>query len=281
MAVPCKGRDAATFRVKRGVRPPVYDLAWRDDVKALYRHDMQEIWDPHIAPQIWNQYHNQLDIYLGIADGPGALDILDVGCAQGTLALLLAERGHRVWAMDIRQQFLDYAASRYERGEIHFICGNAMEAEPGQHFDLIFANQIVEHLVTPIEFVKRLAGWLKPRGRLVLTTPNAAYLKNSLPTFTELGDLTQYAHRQFSADGDGHFFAYLDSELADIMRAAGLGGIRSAYFESPWVSGHMKIRYLHSFVPSAALRLADRITLGIPALARRLAHQLLMEGRRV
>lgn len=281
MAVPSQGRDAAAFRVSRDVRPPVYDPSWRDDVKALHRHDMQEIWDPRIAPQIWNQYHNQLDIYLGIAEGAGALDILDVGCAQGTLALLLAERGHRVWAMDIRQQFLDYAASRYERGEIHFICGNAMEAEPGHHFDLIFANQVVEHLVTPFEFVKRLAGWLKPHGRLVLTTPNAVYVKNSLPTFTELGDSSQYEHLQFSADGDGHFFAYLDHELADIMRAAGLSDIRTAYFETPWVSGHMKIRYLHSFVPSAILRLADRMMLRIPALAKRFSHQLLIEGRRI
>lgn len=281
MAIPCQGRDAAIFRVRRGVRPPVYDPSWPDDVKALYRHDMQEIWDPRIAPQIWNQYHNQLEIYLDIAEGARVLDILDVGCAQGTLALLLAEQDHRVWAMDIRQQFLDYAASRYERGEIHFICGNAMKAEPGQHFDLIFANQIVEHLVTPIEFVKRLAGWLKPKGRLVLTTPNAAYMKNSLPTFTELGDAARYQHLQFSADGDGHFFAYLDRELTDILQVAGLGDIKAAFFETPWVSGHMKIRYLHSFVPSVMLRLADRMMLQIPALARRFSHQLLIEGRRI
>jgi len=38
----------------------VYDPAW-SEVKALYRHDIQEIWDPTINRHIWNQYHNQLD----------------------------------------------------------------------------------------------------------------------------------------------------------------------------------------------------------------------------
>src|SRR6185295_13416343 len=131
------------------MKRPIFDPAWPADVQALYRHDVQEIWDPSIAPQIWNQYHNQLDLYCSLADGRGQLDILDVGCAQATLALLLAERGHRVCAMDIRQQFLDYAASRHEHGVIRFVCGNAIDAAPGGAFDLIFANQLVEHLVYP------------------------------------------------------------------------------------------------------------------------------------
>jgi len=105
--------------------------------------------------------HNQLEQYLLLVAGQGRLEILDVGCAQGTLALLLAERGHEVWAMDIRQQFLDYAASRHEKGDVHFICANAMEVELYKRFDLIFANQIIEHLVYPLEFTRRLATFLK------------------------------------------------------------------------------------------------------------------------
>ncbi|MBK8742599.1 MAG: hypothetical protein IPM02_25300 [Betaproteobacteria bacterium] len=49
------------------MKPPIYNADWPAEVQALYRHDMQEIWDPTIAPQIWNQYHNQLHIYMAIA----------------------------------------------------------------------------------------------------------------------------------------------------------------------------------------------------------------------
>lgn len=260
------------------MKPPVFDPAWPPDVVALYRHDLQEMWDPTIAPQVWNQYHNQLDTYDALVDGRGPLDVLDVGCAQGTLALLLAERGHRVCAMDIRRQFLDYAASRHERGDVRFVCGNVLDVVPGGTFDVIFANQLIEHLVHPTRLVERLAGWLEPGGRLVVTTPSWEYVRNSLPSFGELGDPAAHEHRQHSADGDGHFFAYRAAELVAIFRSAGLSRVRVTHFESPWISGHLRIRHLHRWWPAAMLRGLDRMTLRLPAIGRRLAHQLMIVG---
>ena len=247
-------------------------------MRAVYRHDMQEIWDPRLARHIWNQYHNQLEIYSLLAEGKRRLEILDIGCAQGTLALLLAERGHAVWAVDVRQQFLDYAATRYEKGDVHFVCGNVMSLEFDRRFDLIFANQIVEHLIYPLEFTRRLAKWLKPGGRLIMTTPNGNYIKNSLPGYSELGAPEQYAHRQFTADADGHFFAYRGEELTAIFEEAGLREVESRCFESPFISGHLKVRYLHSLLPRHVLRLLDRLVLLIPGAGARLAHQLMVMG---
>jgi 2-polyprenyl-3-methyl-5-hydroxy-6-metoxy-1,4-benzoquinol methylase len=259
------------------MRRPTFDPAWPPDVQALYRHDLQEIWDRSIAPHVWNQYHNQLDVYFALVPGGRPLDILDVGCAQGTLALMLAEQGHRVCAMDIRQPFLDYAASRHERGDIRFVCGNGLEADPGGKFDVIFANQIVEHLVRPQELVRHLARSLKPQGRLVVTTPNGDYVRNAFPSFAEI-EPEEHEHRQFSADADGHFFAYLARELVDVFAAAGLGSVDVRFFESPWVSGHMKVRHLHRWAPRRALRLLDRATLRLPVVGRHLAHQLMIVG---
>jgi 2-polyprenyl-3-methyl-5-hydroxy-6-metoxy-1,4-benzoquinol methylase len=257
--------------------PPVFNPDWPADVLAVYRHDMQEMWNASIAPNVWNQYHNQIRTYRSLA-GHGPLDILDVGCAQGTLALLLAEDGHRVCAMDIRQQFLDYAMSRYERGDIRFVRGNVLETEPEGKFDLIYANQIIEHLVYPLKLVQRLVSWLRPGGRLVVTTPNWHYLVNTLPSFDELGDPSQYEHRQFTADGDGHFFAYRADEVLQVFSKAGLAKSRTRYFETPWISGHMKLRYLHPWVPTRFLMSMERLTLTIPGMARTFSHQLMTIG---
>ena len=183
------------------MKAPVFDPNWSEELLALYKHDMQEIWDNSIAIHIWNQYHNQLDLYISLARLKVPMDVLDVGCAQGTLALKLAEAGHHVVAVDIRQSFLDYAASRYEYGNISFICGNVLELELDRSFDLIFANQLVEHLVYPLDMVKRLKKLLKPGGRLVTTTPNGQYIINKLPCFSELGDPAQWSNKQFTADG--------------------------------------------------------------------------------
>jgi 2-polyprenyl-3-methyl-5-hydroxy-6-metoxy-1,4-benzoquinol methylase len=260
------------------MKPPIFNPEWPEDVQAVYQHDMQEIWDPNIARHIWNQYHNQLELYLTLADNLHNAEILDIGCAQGTLALMLAERGHDVVAMDIRQQFLDYAAMRYESGKVRFVCGNAMEVDLDRRFDLIFANQIVEHLIYPLEFTRRAVGWLKPGGRLVMTTPNGEYIKNSLPSYSELGDPEQYAHRQFTADGDGHFFAYRSEELKAIFEQAGLREIKTYCFETPFISGHLKVRHIHPLLPRRLLKLFDRSALLIPRLGVRLSHQLMVMG---
>lgn len=260
------------------MKAPVFNPDWPSEVVSLYNHDMQEIWDPTLAPQVWNQYHNQLAVYFSFVSDEPSIDVLDVGCAQGTLALLLAEAGHRVWAMDLRHEFLDYAKSRYESGDIEFIQGNVLAIDLQKKFDLIFANQIIEHLVYPLEMIARLKSLLKPGGRLIITTPNGAYLKNSLPAFNDLGDPAQWEDRQFTADGDGHFFAYYRHELIGLFKQAGFDAVQTRYFETPWISGHMKVRYLHGVLPVGMLKLLDKITLNSPVAGRRLAHQLLITG---
>ncbi len=238
---------------------------------------MQEIWDPSIAPHTWNQYHNQLDQYLALAGGE-ALDILDVGCAQGTLALLLAERGHRVTAVDLRPEFLQYAQSRHTHGAVRFLQANALEEHiPGQ-YDLVFANQLIEHLVYPAAFLMRLRGNLRAGARLVVTTPNGEYLRNDLPSFKELGDPRQWEHLQYTADGDGHFYAYRAQELVDLFRSTGFDQVKSRFFESPMISGHIKLRHIHGFTPVGVLRALDRAVIGLPWLGRKLTHQLMVSG---
>jgi len=261
------------------MKPPVYNEGWPEDVKALHRHDMQEIWDRSLSPNIWNQYHNQLDYYLGIT-GRKPIKILDVGCAQGTLALKLGEAGHQVVAVDIRPQFLEYAKSRHEYGDVRFLAANALEDDlPGDQ-DLIFANQIIEHLVYPVELLQRLKTLLKPGGRLVVTTPNGDYIKNALPSYRELGNPKDWEYMQFTADGDGHFFAYRSEELVDIFGASCFADVQSKYFETPFISGHMKLRYLHRFIPIFILRVADRLLLALPWVRKKMTHQLLIMGTR-
>jgi SAM-dependent methyltransferase len=257
--------------------PPTPAADWSDELRALHAHDMREMWDRGIAPHIWNQYHSQLELYQSFArEAP--LDILDVGCAQGTLALLLAERGHRVTAVDLRPAFLDYARSRYTHGDLRLLTADVLRDEIPGDYDLVFANQIVEHLAHPDQLVQRLLHRLKPGGRLVMTTPNHDYVKNALPGFRELGDPRDWEHRQNTADADGHFYAYRADELAGVFRACGLEQVQARFFESPAINGHMKVRHVHGFMPAALLQAADRLLLALPGIGRKLAHQLLVTG---
>ena len=264
------------------MKPPVYNPEWNEELQAIFKHDMREIWDKSIALQIWNQYHNQLELYIDLVSKKGASQkVLDVGCAQATLALKLAELGHQVVAADIRSDFIEYAQSRYTHGDIKFIAGNILEMDLEQEFDIIFANQIIEHLVYPHQLVEQLSKFLKNGGQLIVTTPNYFYIKNNLPSFNQLGNVKQYEQLQFTADADGHFFAYRGDELIEIFENQGLKYISLQYFESPLISGHMKVRYLHRYISYQILKLIDRFVLSIPRLKRILAHQQLIIGQKM
>lgn len=260
------------------MKRPDVDSSWPSEVREIYENDLREVWDPNIERHSFNAYQNQLRTYRDIVERYGAQTVLDVGCAQATLALLLAEDGKRVTAVDIRQPFLDYGKSRHERGDVRFVTANIIDAPDLGTFDLVFGNQIIEHLLYPADFLRTLAHYAVPGGIVVATTPNHDYFRSSLPSYTELGDPRQHEHRQYSAGGGDHFFAYTEEELRAAASAAGLEIEELFYYETPWISGHFLFRYLHTLLPVALLRGADRLLLRIAP--RRFAHQLGLVARK-
>jgi len=260
------------------MRRPQFDTTWPPEIVEIFRNDMREIWDRDIERHSFHSYQNQLELYRRIVARYDARDVLDVGCAQGTLALLLAEDGVRVTAVDIRPAFLEYAKTRYEHGEIRFLAANIFERPDLGTFDLVFDNQIIEHLVHPAEFLTTLASYARAGGILVVSTPNHGYFRSKLPSFRELGDPKQHEHRQFSAGGGDHFFAYTEEELRTAAAEAGLEVLEMIYFETPAISGHVLVRFFHRIVPLALLRASDRVLLRLAP--HKLAHQLCMVLRR-
>lgn len=260
------------------MKAPVFDPAWPPEVVEIWKNDQREIWDPSIERHSFHCYHNQLDVYVRLAEKYAAQSVLDVGCAQGTLALTLAEKGRSVTAVDIRPTFLDYARSRWERGDVRFVAANIFDDPVLGTYDLVFANQIIEHVVYPAELLRKLARYVRPGGILVATTPNHDYFRSTLPSYRELGDPKQHEHRQFTAGGGDHFFAYTESELRDAAAETGLEVAEVLWFETPFISGHFLMRFAHGIVPLGVLRALDRAALKVAP--RRLAHQLCVVLRR-
>ncbi|HWS73405.1 MAG TPA: methyltransferase domain-containing protein [Thermoanaerobaculia bacterium] len=254
------------------MKRPQPDPAWPPKIAEIHRNDLREIWDRDIERHSYNSYQRQLAVYMQLVDDFGAQSVLDVGCAQATLAMLLAERGKRVVAVDIRQPFLDYAMTRYERGDLRLVAANIIDRPDLGEFDMVFGNQIIEHLVYPVDFLRSLARYVKPGGHLVVTTPNHDYFRSSLPSYTELGDPKQHEARQYSAGGGDHFFAYTKEELRAAAMEAGLEVVRVFYWETPWISGHVFFRFLHPYAPVGTLRALERLSLKIAP--RKLAHQM-------
>jgi len=116
--------------------------------------------------------------FAAIATAQGSsLDVLDVGCAEGELSLLLAQQGHRVTAADISPSFLAQARRRADSKGV-VISTSLLDVEKApkstllNSFDVIFFMDVIEHLRSPALGLVTLRSMLRDSGILVIHTPN-------------------------------------------------------------------------------------------------------------
>lgn len=106
--------------------------------------------------------------------------ILDIGCGDGELTLLIKEKTKaEIYGVDISEDALKIARKKGIKIKIADIDGNKIPYED-EFFDAIFCGDIIEHLVNTDDFVKELNRILKTNGYVVLTTPNLASWHNRL-----------------------------------------------------------------------------------------------------
>ncbi|MGE8062200.1 glycosyltransferase family protein [Pseudomonas sp. NPDC089547] len=104
--------------------------------------------------------------------------ILDVGCSQGIVPLLLAREGCQVTGVDTSPQAIEEAKGYLAAEPAHiqqnvtyinsdFLALDTLEVEP----DTVVISEVLEHLVRPELFVEKANELLKQGGRLVITVP--------------------------------------------------------------------------------------------------------------
>lgn len=107
-------------------------------------------------------------------------NFLDCGCNDGEFTLKVAERigTKNIHGIDMVPMNLDEAKAKL----IEFHQGNLNEKIPFEEgtFDVVHANQVIEHLANTDIFIKEAYRILKPGGYLIISTPNLASLHNIL-----------------------------------------------------------------------------------------------------
>ena len=97
--------------------------------------------------------------------------LLDVGCGSGDWLVHMKAMGWRVAGMDFDQNAVKVAQSR----GLDVSCG-ALEQQhyPDNSFDAVTLNHVIEHVPDPVGTLEECLRILKPGGRLIMLTPNAA-----------------------------------------------------------------------------------------------------------
>ncbi len=85
--------------------------------------------------------------------------------------------------------------------------------------DVVFAGEIIEHLVDTDRFLQQIRDALKPGGALILTTPNLLNLENRIRMF--LGFYPRWVDWSLTSSGLGHVRAYTFATLRKQLTETG------------------------------------------------------------
>ena len=117
----------------------------------------------------------RIDWMVDQARGPR---ILDVGCSEGVLEILLARKGFNVTGVDINAEALAFARDLLARepeevrARVRFIHGDLAQARLlDDRFDTLVMGEILEHLEDPQTLLNRSLDLIRPDGRVIITTP--------------------------------------------------------------------------------------------------------------
>ncbi len=113
-----------------------------------------------------------------IADKALAENVLDVGCSQGAVSLLLAAKGACVVGVDNEFPSIDFARRSAEslpagfRDKVTFVCADFLAYDAGgRSFDSIVMTEVLEHVFDPSLFLEKARVLLAPFGKLIVTVP--------------------------------------------------------------------------------------------------------------
>lgn len=145
------------------------------------------------------------------------LRVLDIGCGNGSLSNLLAQKGYEV--VGIEDSISGVAAATKSFPECKFINASIYDlpySELGGEFDVVISAEVIEHLIYPRELIKSAKRCLKPNGRVILTTPYHGYIKNLVLALT--GKMDQ--HFTVLWDG-GHIKFFSVKTLSQLLMEGG------------------------------------------------------------
>ncbi|MCZ7551947.1 MAG: methyltransferase domain-containing protein [Anaerolineales bacterium] len=104
--------------------------------------------------------------------------VLDIGCSQGIICLLLGREGFDCVGVDIEQDAIDYALEELKKEEdivqrrVVFQVADAARLDFDENtFDTVILGEVLEHLVHPEKVLREAQRVLKESGRIIITVP--------------------------------------------------------------------------------------------------------------
>lgn len=103
--------------------------------------------------------------------------VLDVGCGEGHFARQLKElHDAEVWGVDISSESIDVAKTLLDKAFVADVTAS-LEEFPDNYFDVIYFNDVLEHMIDPYTLLADISQKLSSSGKVVASMPNMRHFR--------------------------------------------------------------------------------------------------------
>jgi 2-polyprenyl-3-methyl-5-hydroxy-6-metoxy-1,4-benzoquinol methylase len=212
-------------------------------MNAKTEKDLQETFT-WARSKMFSDYNSVLGYFQAMAclEYAQGQSLLDMPCGDGTLTSILAPSFERVVCLDASSKHLALAREKLPSAEI--IESLIEDFETTERFDTITMINILEHVVDPVQILRKASSLLSDNGVLLVHVPNAVAINRRLAVL--MGTLTECEELSpFDIQIAGHRRSYTLATLCDDIDRADLkvnatGGVFYKMLSTPQMDWFLK-----------------------------------------
>ncbi len=135
-------------------------------------------------------------------------NILDIGCFDGTLLSLIANKSNKLYGIDANDFAVKQARKKGIKVKQFFFDDITKIPFKKNSFDLIIAGELIEHIYDTDFFLEEIRRILKPYGYLLLSTPNIASLGRRLMLLLGISPIIEVSPNEVDSPGHIRYFTF-------------------------------------------------------------------------
>lgn len=179
-----------------------------------------------------------------------AKKILDIGCSNGAFAASVKDRNTaEVWGIEFMDKEAKKAADKLDK-VFSGPCENFIDELPEDYFDVIYCNDVLEHLVDPYKVLDILRSKLAVNGLLISSIPNIRFHSVLIPLifnkqfeYKSFGVMDKTHLRFFTKKSIKKMYENLGYEIIHHKGINRTGSIRPILYNIPLLFLANDIRY--------------------------------------